>query len=218
MMDELELLKKDWQRKGEDLPKLSFDEIYRMLWKRSSSIVKWIFYISLAELVFWIFMSGLPFFWKSVQKRFNETYGNGEQTFVVFSSIFGVMVVLIFIYYLFKAYKSISTVDSVKKLMERILHTRRIVRYYVIYNLIMAVILTMYTFYSLFTQDERTVQLLNTVKENGSELRFWLISGLIVVASIGFMVGAIWLFYRLVYGILLKRLNKNYKELQRLEI
>lgn len=218
MMDELELLKKDWQRKGEDLPKLSFDEIYRMLWKRSSSIVKWIFYISLAELVFWIFMSGLPFFWKSVQKRFNETYGNGEQTFVVFSSIFGVMVVLIFIYYLFKAYKSISTVDSVKKLMERILHTRRIVRYYVIYNLIMAVILTMYTFYSLFTQDERTMQLLNTVKENGSELRFWLISGLIVVASIGFMVGAIWLFYRLVYGILLKRLNKNYKELQRLEI
>lgn len=217
-MDELELLKKDWQRKGEDLPKLSFDEIYRMLWKRSSSIVKWIFYISLAELVFWIFMSGLPFFWKSVQKRFNETYGNGEQTFVVFSSIFGVMVVLIFIYYLFKAYKSISTVDSVKKLMERILHTRRIVRYYVIYNLIMAVILTMYTFYSLFTQDERTMQLLNTVKENGSELRFWLISGLIVVASIGFMVGAIWLFYRLVYGILLKRLNKNYKELQRLEI
>lgn len=218
MMDELELLKKDWQRKGEDLPKLSFDEIYRMLWKRSSSIVKWIFYISIIELVFWIIMSGLPFFWKSVQIKFSQTYGNGEQSFVIFSSVFGVLVVLIFIYHLFKAYRSISTVDSVKTLMESILRTRRIVRYYVVYNLIMAVVLTLYTFYSLFTHDERTIQLLDTVKENGSELRFWLISGLIVLTGIGFMVGAIWVFYRLVYGILLKRLNKNYKELKRLEV
>ncbi|MGB6152124.1 MAG: hypothetical protein WBG48_09040 [Pricia sp.] len=218
MMDELELLKKDWQKKGETLPKLSFDEIYRMLWKKSSSIVKWIYYISIIELVFWIVMSVLPFFWNSFQKQLDETYGSGEQTFVIFSSAFGVLVVLVFIYYLFKAYKSISTVDSVKKLMESILRTRRIVRYYVIYNLIMAVLITLYTFYTLFTHDEKTMQLLDTVKENGSELRFWLISSLIVLAGIGFMVGIIWLFYRLVYGILLKRLYKNYKELKRLEV
>ncbi len=53
MMDELELLKKDWQNKEEHLPKLSYDEIYKMIWKKSSSIVKWIFYISLIEFIFW---------------------------------------------------------------------------------------------------------------------------------------------------------------------
>jgi len=217
-MDELELLKKDWQRKREDLPKLSYDEIYRMLWKKSSSIVKWMFYISLIELAFWILLSALPFFWKNIQKTFNETYGNGDEIFFIVTTGLSILIVLIFIYYLFTSYKAISTVDSVKKLMESILRTRRIVRYYVAYNLIMAIIITLHTFYSLFTHDERTIKLLDTVKDNGSEMRFWLVSGLIVLVGIGFMVGIIWLFYRLVYGILLKRLNKNYKELKRLEV
>ncbi|MCB0372669.1 MAG: hypothetical protein KDD31_06665, partial [Muricauda sp.] len=53
MLDELELLKKDWQKREANLPKLSYDEIYKMIWKKSSSIVKWIFYISIIEFVFW---------------------------------------------------------------------------------------------------------------------------------------------------------------------
>lgn len=48
-MDELELLKKDWQKRERMHPKLSYDEIYSMLWKKSSSIVKWIFIISVIE-------------------------------------------------------------------------------------------------------------------------------------------------------------------------
>jgi len=47
MQDELELLKKDWQKQSEALPKLTAEEIYPMLHKKSSSIVKWIFIISL---------------------------------------------------------------------------------------------------------------------------------------------------------------------------
>ena len=46
-MDELELLKKDWQKDDANYPKLTFDEIYKMLLKKSSSIVKWIFIIFL---------------------------------------------------------------------------------------------------------------------------------------------------------------------------
>ena len=57
MMDELELLKKDWQKKEGLMPKLSYDEIYSMLWKKSSSIVKWIFIISIIEFVFWLAIS-----------------------------------------------------------------------------------------------------------------------------------------------------------------
>ena len=30
-MDELELLKKDWQKQEETLPKLSYDDIYKMI-------------------------------------------------------------------------------------------------------------------------------------------------------------------------------------------
>ena len=217
-MDELELLKKDWQRKGENLPKLTYNEIYRMLRKKSSSIVKWMFYISLIELAFWILVSALPFFWNTIQKTLNETYGRDDEVFFIGITVLSIVIVLVFAYYLFKSYKAISTVDSVKNLMESILRTRRIVRYYVAYNLIMVVIITLHTFYSLFTHDEKTIQLLDTIKDNGSEVRFWFLSGLIVLVGIGFMIGFIWLFYRLVYGILLKRLNNNYKELKRLEL
>ena len=32
------------------------------------------------------------------------------------------------------------------------------------------------------------------------------------------IIGVIWLFYKLLYGILLKRLNRNYKELEKLDL
>ena len=44
-MDELELLKKDWQKENMTFPKLSYNDIYKMIIKKSSSIVKWIFII-----------------------------------------------------------------------------------------------------------------------------------------------------------------------------
>ena len=34
-MDELELLKKDWQSREQKLPKLSYEDIYKMLLKKS---------------------------------------------------------------------------------------------------------------------------------------------------------------------------------------
>ena len=40
---------KDWQKKEAHLPKLSFDQIHNMIWKKSSSIVKWILIISVLE-------------------------------------------------------------------------------------------------------------------------------------------------------------------------
>ena len=47
-MDELEFLKKDWKKQEADFPKLSYNEIYKLIRKKSSSIVKWIFIICIA--------------------------------------------------------------------------------------------------------------------------------------------------------------------------
>jgi hypothetical protein len=218
MLDELELLKQDWQKKEEQLPKLSYNEIYVMIWKKSSSIVKWIFYISIIELLFWIVVNTVPFFMESYQEIFDVIQSEGFDTFFIISTIFTYTIILIFIYYLYKAYKEISVTDDVKSLMESILRTRKIVSYYVGYNIVMAILVTIYTFYHSYTYDERTIKLFSTIKEDGSELRFWLLSSVIVVVGILVMVGFIWLFYKLIYGFLLKKLNKNYKELKRLEI
>ena len=53
-MDKLDLLKKEWQSREQNLPKVSQNDIYKMILKKSSTIVKWIFIISIAELLFWI--------------------------------------------------------------------------------------------------------------------------------------------------------------------
>ena len=57
MADELEILKSDWKKRQQNLPKLSYNEIYKMLYKKSTTIVKWIFIISIAELIFWTSLS-----------------------------------------------------------------------------------------------------------------------------------------------------------------
>ena len=48
-MNDLDLLKKDWQ-KPNTFVQISEQDIYGMLHKKSSSIVKWIFYVSIIEL------------------------------------------------------------------------------------------------------------------------------------------------------------------------
>lgn len=218
MMDELELLKKDWQKKGDQLPRLSYNEIYTMLWKKSSSIVKWIFYISIIELVFWIVLAILPFFIDPFQEKLGNMDDAFPQTFMIITNTLSFGIILTFIYFLYKAYRGISVVDNVKSLMESILRTRKIVQYYVGYNLIMALIATMYTVYHTLTYDEKVIQVFQTVKNEGSELKFWLLGALFVVLGMLLVVGFIWLFYRLIYGFLLRKLNHNYKELKKLEV
>jgi hypothetical protein len=218
MMDELELLKKDWQKKDEHLPKLSYNDIYTMIWKKSSSIVKWIFYISIIELIFWIVLNAAPFLMDSFQEKLGEIDDTFSLSFMVGSTIFTFGIILIFIYFLYKAYRGISTVDNAKSLMESILKTRKIVQYYVGYNLIMAVVIFIYGIYRLFTSDENVIKLFQTIKDEGSELKFWLLGAIIVALGMILVVGFIWLFYRLIYGFLLRKLNHNYKELKKLEI
>ncbi|MFS4493995.1 hypothetical protein [Maribacter sp. 2308TA10-17] len=218
MMDELELLKKDWQNKEEQLPKLSYNEIYTMIWKKSSSIVKWIFYISIVELVFWIVLNTAPFLIDSYQNNINQLEIGYTKTFVIITSIITYGVILVFIFYLWKSYKAISAADNVKSLMERILRTRKIINYYVAYNIIIMFLATIYALINAFTNDDKIVKILDAVKEDGSELKLWLVMIGITLLGLAVTVGFIWLFYRLIYGFLLRKLNRNYRELKKLEI
>ena len=53
MMDELDILKKDWKKNENSYTQITEKEIYGMLHKKSSSIVKWILVISILEIAFW---------------------------------------------------------------------------------------------------------------------------------------------------------------------
>ena len=210
-MDELELLKKDWNKDKSDYKSYSDTELYPMLHKKSSSIVKTLFYISVAELVFWILISYVPYFFSDkMRARLETSYENPIFTGL---TIFGFLVVLLFVYLLYKSHKSISSTDNAKKLMESILRTRKVIKYYVLYNLIMIFISIPLSLYLEFNQN---TEFHDQVAAFDSTQMAVLVAMVVLVTGIFLLL--IWLFYRLIYGILLKRLNRNYDELKKLEV
>ena len=56
-MEELDLLKKYWKKSEDTFEQVSEVEIYKMLHKKSSSIVKWILIISILEVLLWTLIS-----------------------------------------------------------------------------------------------------------------------------------------------------------------
>ena len=211
-MDELDILKKDWNKEPSNQNKMSAKDIYAMLQKKSSSIVKTLFYISIAELVFWTLINAIPYFTSDAYREKLDTIYTNAYIFDALT-LFSYIIILIFIYLLYKAYKSISVTDNAKKLMESILKTRKIIKYYVLYNLIIAGVSLLIGFYYALHHDAEAIKLIENLDKNGIVL-FTAIS----IFFTALFVLIIWLFYKLIYGFLLKRLNCNYKELKKLEV
>ncbi|HMB63350.1 MAG TPA: hypothetical protein VKN36_09780 [Eudoraea sp.] len=214
MMDELELLKKDWQKKEEHLPKLSFDEIYKMIWKKSSSIVKWIFYISIIEFVLWATLNLISY---------NRDHLQLEKKWHIYelSAVLNVVyyfVLAYFIYIFYQNYRQITVTDSSSKLMKSILKVKRTVTQYVWFNIAIFTFSFLMLLYGSLRYGEESEKILDAASNAGNETAFWVMFAVICLIIIGAVLTLIWLFYKLIYGILLKRLRENYKELQKLEV
>ncbi len=212
-MDELDILKKDWQTNANQKDKkFTSSDLYPMLHKKSSSIVKTLFYISIVELFFWIALNTIPYF-SSEEYRNELSNMYGGDLMLTALTIFSYAIILIFVYLLYKSYKAISVTDNVRKLMKSILKTRKVIKYYVLYNLIMAFLVMSLGMYETTTNDPKISAQFATFSD-----KQLFISMLIMIVATAVFIGLIWIFYRLIYGILLRRLNKNYNELKRLEV
>ena len=204
-MDELELLKKDWQRNPVKYPELSYDEIYKMSHAKSSSIVKWIFYISLIEFGIGILLLLLN---PKIETHIEFPYWIEVLSFATFP------IIGIFIYLFYKNYKNITATDNIKTLIKSILNTRRTVKYYVLLNLIFAGIFSCVGLYLGYINNAGGAEQFNASANFKEYATLGVVIVLVTAAIVGFFFGI----YYLLYGILLKRLNKNYTELLKLEI
>ena len=212
-MDELDLLKKDWKKQESSFQQIGEKEIYGMLHKRSSSIVKWILIISVLELLLW---SGITFL-TADEEYFKTLEMYHLDTIMPIISVINYGVILFFIYLFFKNYKAINTTDTVKQLMQSILKTRKTVKYYVWYNLGMTAFSFILVFIFQFMYDPNIQKLIEKMSKTVSVSTFYCIMILVYVAVIVVFIGLIWLFYRILYGILMRRLQKNYNELQKID-
>jgi len=212
-MDQLDILKKQWQSREQEFPKLSYDDIYKMLLKKSSSIVKWIFIISIAELLFWV---GIMFLLPDSYKEITEAMG--ISTLMFYSNILHFVIFTGFIVYFYRNYLKIRVTDSIKKLMNNILNTRKTVRYFVYYNIGMFVISSIIVNIIYYINSDQLYEVMDFASKGVPQDNF---ASAFIIAQVivGILfVGILMLFYWVVYGILLGRLNKNYKELKKMEV
>ncbi len=204
-MAQLESIKDVWKRQEGCKIKFSREEINEMIYQKSSSIVKWILIISILEFIIpYLFLfftdydSSIDFY-----KKYDLT--NMMRIYFIIHFI----VILFFIYIFYRNYKNISVGHSVKELMNNIIKTRRTVKYYIYYNIGMAAIIGVNTFYKVFT----STSFKETLPENTNIIMVWVLA-LFLFAIVLFIF---WGIYRIVYGFLLKKLKINYAELEKNE-
>ena len=205
-MKELDLLKKDWQ-KNDAFEQVSELEIYKMLHKKSSSIVKWILIVSLVEFVV---LNGISLLLNDPKyDAFMRLH-----PFISFLEKFNYAVIIVFIYLFYRNFKSISVLNSAKTLIKHILKTRRIVTYYIYWNIFIGGITGALSGIEGFNQGYKSGT--NMTESNSKAILEANCITIIVVALL--IMGGIWLFYKLLYGRFLSKLKENYIELKKIDL
>jgi hypothetical protein len=216
-MDELELLKKDWQKQGRDLPQLTYEELYAMIWKRSSSIVKWIFIISVIEFALPHLLYLLP----SAREGLSFYNELGLKYVIIALTALQYGVVFYFIYQFYQRYREISVLDSARELMRKIIRTRKTVKNYIIFALSVFLLTFLIIAAGILFSDGNSFlqvfELEDKAMAMGTQQLKFILSG--VMVAMGIVCTAILgLIYFLIYGLLLRKLGRNYSELKRLEV
>ncbi len=195
-MDVLDNFKDAWKHQENKNIQFSELDITKMVHKKSTSIVKWIYYISIIEFI--------VMFTPNLFTDYSELDELGISGFIKSILVISFIVAMVFIYLFYKNYKNICVNDSAKKLMEGILKTKKTVSNYIITQLFLVAVTTItviyYTIHSYDVTNETHI---------ASKISFWIV----MIAITLIILSLLWLFYQLLYGILLKRLKENYKEL-----
>lgn len=213
-MDELEILKKDWKKKEHSFNQITEKEIYGMLHKRSSSIVKWIFIISICEFLLWVSASLLM----RNNEKITKFYDYDKFHIMMALELINYSILIYFIVRFYKNYKKINTTQPISSLIKNILNTRKTVQNYIKIIIIYTIITSIIVFFVQFNFDPEILKIYHEVERKGKETTFIILSLLLTLVFVGIFSLFVWLFYKLIYGILLKRLYNNYEELKKLEV
>jgi hypothetical protein len=199
-MKELDLLKKDWKKDTNSFEQVSESAIYEMIHKHSSSLVKWILIISILEF---IILNGISLF-------IND---ENVDSFLILHPYLNVInylnyiVVIGFIIVFYKKYRAISVLDSSKTLIEQIINTRKVVNYYIIWNVLIGGFFGVFGAIDGIKNGNSLDHTVNTTTEY-----------LVIIFIVPLIMVFIWGFYKLLYGSLLNKLNKNYRELKKIDL
>jgi len=216
---DLDNLKKTWQEHTVE-PKYSNTEIEAMLNKSSRNYVKYILWISIAEFlvilclnIYYTFSSDdAGSFIKMLEKLgvHNTLKLQADFAHLYFVlKIISLLVTAFFVIRFYQNYRKIHVESNLKKLILQIIRFKKTVNLFILINILLLLaftaVLTVFSFIALAQQ---------SIHLNHPTLIGFIV-GLVVMTLISVLL--IWVYYRIVYGIILKRLGKNLTELQRID-
>ncbi|WP_370895362.1 beta-carotene 15,15'-monooxygenase [Chryseobacterium gossypii] len=216
---DLDNLKKAWQ----DQPvqkKYDSNEILQMLNRKSRNYVKYIFWISVAELLFFSVL-GLFYFFRGEEsnsfikvlerlgaQKTPEVESSFDNTYLAIK-ILSLLVTAYFVFKFYKNYRKIKIEENLKGLIIRIIKFKKVVNAFILISIVLLIaftsVFTAFIFYALNTQN---------IRPTNSDLAI-VIAGIIVSTILSVLL--VWLYYRLVYGIIIRKLDKNLKHLKEID-
>lgn len=197
-MEELELLKKDWNKESDDFKEYSENEIYNMIKHKSVSITKTLLIIGLIEVILW------------------TLYGYLDQQFPYIR----IAMFLVFTGSIIFLFNRMKTGQNSIVLMKNILNMRKLILGYAGISLVLAIIDSIIHF------DHNTRDFMagardgwnerhgsNTLSTNPEVMLPSFINYFVfgICLLIGFYL--LYVIYKKTYGKILQDLRKNYKEL-----
>lgn len=215
-MDELDFLKKHWD-KDTSYTKIKRAEIKSMLHKSSSSIVKWLLILCSIELLLGIALK--------TYSIVDDNYDTKISNWIL--EIIGTISTIVFLTLFVQEYLKIKTTINTKTLMNSILKTRNWVKLYIIVTIGLIFIQFIIGIMD-FSHFEAFKEGYNDGYKMGAgdnipppealltdiDNTFLYIIFILTFLTIG---GFIYLYYRLVYIRLIRKLKNNYDELVRLD-
>lgn len=216
---DLDQFKKSWQEQKVS-PKYNSAEIEAMLNKSSRNYVKYILWISCAEFlvilgmnVYYLFAGEDSQTYINILKKVGvQNSGEVQSNFAhlyLGLKIISLLLTACFVVKFYRNYKKITVESNLKKLIVQIIAFKKTVNVFILANIFLMILYTVslviFTNWILFEQ--------HISLPKSTLIGFYTGFGVMMALS----VVLIWVYYRIVYGIILKKLSDNLSELKKID-
>ncbi len=210
---------RDIWNKQEVESRFSQAEIFKMLSRRSLNNVKIILLVNALELILGLILgiysycNGMKNVYNSFEKNLGDhiIYNNAIATLFEWSHVLLIFNVLFFIL-LYFGYKRLYVESSIKQFIQKLIHFRKIGYAYLFYN-VLVVILFIIIFYFVMINTGLPPDLQGKMTIAEFKVGF-IVSMIITLIATVLLLG---MYYYVIYGIVLKRINKNIRTLKEIE-
>ncbi|KQT16891.1 beta-carotene 15,15'-monooxygenase [Chryseobacterium sp. Leaf404] len=216
---DLDSLKSTWQKQPAE-NRYDDSEILKMLNRKSRNYMKYIFWISAAEFLFFTLFGFYYIIQDKDSNSFmallqrlgvaeNEELRDHLETIYLIIKITTLFVTGYFVIKFYKNYRKIKIQEDLKAFITRIIGFKKTVNAFIVTNILLFVLFTtVFTGFVFYVINHQQIKV-DSSSKNG------FITAIIISTLL--CVVLIWLYYRLVYGIIMGRLDKSLKQLKEID-